>query len=64
MEYNKEKKTIKLERELSNLDEFVLDFVNLLDNYVIVSGYVSILLGRSRTTEDVDLLLPKLRFLE
>ena len=27
---------------------------------MIVSGYVSILLGRSRATEDVDLLIPSL----
>jgi len=60
MEYNKEKREIKLERELSNLDKFVLDFVSLLDEYVIVSGYVSILFGRSRATEDIDLLVPKL----
>jgi len=27
-----------------------------------VSGYVSILLGRTRATEDVDLLVPKMHF--
>ena len=60
MEYNKEKREIKLNRELNNLDKFVLNFVDLLDGYVVVSGYVSILLGRSRATEDVDLLIPEM----
>jgi hypothetical protein len=60
MEYNAEKKEIKLDRELSKLDNFVIDFCKLLKDYVIVSGYVSILLGRSRSTEDVDLLVSKM----
>lgn len=62
MEYLKEKNEIILNRELNELDKFVLDFCNLLDDYVIVSGYVSILFGRSRSTEDVDLLVPKMNF--
>ncbi len=67
MEYNPDKKEVLLNRKLSNLDKFVLDFCKLLDEYVIVSGYVSILFGRSRATEDVDLLVPKMnedKFLE
>jgi hypothetical protein len=60
MKYNADKKEIILDRELSELDKFVIDFCSLLDNYVIVSGYVSILFGRSRSTEDVDLLVPRL----
>jgi hypothetical protein len=58
MEYFEDKKEILLDKEINDLDKFVLDFVDLLDNYVIVSGYVSILFGRSRMTEDVDLLIP------
>lgn len=58
MEYDIDKKEIILNRELNKLDKFVLDFTSYLKNYVIVSGYVSILLGRSRATEDVDLLIP------
>ena len=54
MNFNKE---IKLNKELNKLDKFVIDFCKLLDRYVIVSGYVSILFGRSRSTEDVDLLI-------
>ena len=58
-----DKRTIKLGRIQSNLDEFVLDFVKILGkhtNYVIVSGYVAILFGRSRTTEDIDIIIPKI----
>lgn len=62
MEYDFSKKEIILNRKLNKLDEFILDFVSLLDSYVIVSGYVSIIFGRSRATEDVDLLLPKISF--
>lgn len=56
-------KTIELGRELNDLDLFVLKFINVLKKYtgyVIISGYVSILLGRSRGTEDVDLFMKPL----
>ncbi|MBU0894205.1 MAG: hypothetical protein KKF48_03650 [Nanoarchaeota archaeon] len=60
MEYNLTKKEIRLDRKINELDRFVLDFCRLLDEYVLVSGYVSIIFGRSRATEDVDLLIPKM----
>jgi hypothetical protein len=63
MEYNVERKEIILNRELSELDKFVFDFIRILEkyvDYVIISGYISILLGRSRATEDVDLFLKKI----
>jgi hypothetical protein len=60
MEFDVEKKQIKLNKTLNNLDKFVIGFTSLLDEYVIVSGYVSILFGRTRLTEDVDLLIPKM----
>jgi len=56
---------IILNKELNNLDKFTIDFVNILKNhssYVLVSGYVSILFGRSRISEDIDLLIPKMPF--
>jgi len=59
MKYNINEKKIVLNRELNNLDKFVVNFCSLLEEYVIVSGYVSILFGRSRGTEDVDLLIPR-----
>jgi len=53
---------IKLDRELSELDKFVLSFAKTLQDikYVAVSGYVSILFGRSRATEDIDLLIERI----
>ena len=48
-------------RQHSQLDLFVyrvLDIFNDYTPYVIVSGYVAILLGRSRSTEDIDILIP------
>ena len=62
MEYNPKKKKIVLQKELSNLDKLVLKFIKILEkymDYVIVSGYVSILLGRTRATEDVDIFIKK-----
>lgn len=49
------------EKYLTMLDQFVLDFVRVLESQtpcVIVSGYVAILFGRSRGTEDVNILIP------
>lgn len=59
------KKTIEIDRELSDLDKFTFDFIKVLEkytNYVLVSGYVSILLGRSRSSEDVGIIIPKISF--
>jgi hypothetical protein len=49
------------DKQITLLDRFVLDFLRVLEPntpYVIVSGYVAILFGRSRGTEDVDILIP------
>jgi len=46
---------------VTSLDRFVLGMVQIIQRhtpYVIISGYVAILLGRSRGTEDVDMLIP------
>ena len=55
-----------MKKELSALDIFVLDFVSVLDKlkikYVIISGYVSILFGRSRSSEDIDVIIEKLNY--
>ncbi len=53
---------IKLNKELSELDTFTIDFIKILKkytSYVIISGYVSILLGRARASEDVDIIISK-----
>lgn len=69
MELEFDEKEIHMKHKiLTELDKFVLDFVDLLDvRYVIVSGYVAILFGRSRGTEDIDILIEPLgygRFVE
>ena len=55
---------LTLSRELSELDRDVIEFTSVLDDegieYVIVSGYVAILTGRSRSTEDIDIVLEPL----
>jgi len=66
MEFEFKNNQILFDRELSELDEFVIKFVNILDknkiNYVLVSGYIAILFGRSRETEDIDIILEKISF--
>jgi len=66
MEFEFRDNVILFERELSDLDKFVIKFVEILDknkiNYVLVSGYVAILFGRSRETEDVDVIVEKVSF--
>ena len=63
------KASIRLVKELNDLDKLVVDLVRILDRnkvkYALVSGYVSILFGRSRSSEDIDIIvkkLPKRRF--
>ena len=61
----KNKQTIEIDRELSELDTFAIDFIKILHQhspYVIISGYVAILLGRARASEDIDILIPKFDF--
>jgi len=55
--------TIIINRDLNKLDLFVKDFLDVLKrhtSYLIVSGFVSISTGRTRGTEDVDCLVPKM----
>jgi hypothetical protein len=57
--------TLEIKREISDLDRLALDFTTVLEKhtpYVIVSGYVSILLGRARASEDIDIIIPKITF--
>ena len=56
-------KGILLDREVNELDRFVLKFIAITEgytDYVIVSGYVALLLGRNRATEDIDMIIPKM----
>ncbi|MBI2664928.1 hypothetical protein HYX10_06340 [Candidatus Woesearchaeota archaeon] len=59
--YAVEGDVIVLNRELTELDRFVKEFLEVLkkhSDYLIVSGFVSISTGRPRGTEDVDILVP------
>lgn len=58
---------IQLDKEVNDLDRFVFRFVKLLEKctkYVIVSGYVAIIFGRNRGTDDVDIIIPKMNLSE
>jgi len=60
--YNKNFIEIK-DKDLSELDKFVFDFIKILQKhvkYVIISGYVAILFGRNRSSEDVDIFIEKI----
>ena len=65
MELNYDGKKFVFEKELNSLDEFVIRFTNYFNEinirYVVVSGYVAILFGRNRTSEDVDIIIEKLQ---
>jgi len=66
MELEFRKGKIVFNKELSQLDRLVLRFVKILEkariDYVIISGYIAILFGRSRNTEDVDLFIEEMPF--
>src|SRR3990170_5638172 len=61
MELSETKEGIEFKKELNDLDKLVIDFVKVLDDsevrYAIVSGYVAILFGRSRSSEDIDIII-------
>ena len=47
------------------LDTFTLDFVDIVQKhtpYIIVSGFVAISSGRTRATEDIDMIIPRLTY--
>jgi len=64
MELEFRENRIVFEKAFSNLDKLVVKFTKILDKekieYVIVSGYIAILFGRSRNTEDVDLFIEEM----
>ncbi|MFC7198929.1 hypothetical protein [Halospeciosus flavus] len=53
--------TLIVGREPNQLDELAIEFSEILDRFdidhVYIAGYVSILAGRARSTEDVDVLI-------
>src|SRR6056297_1066667 len=56
--------TLVVDREPNQLDELAIEFSHVLDRFdithVYVAGYVSILAGRARSTEDVDVLIERI----
>lgn len=56
--------TIIFERSLSELDEFTIQFCEVLNDmnikYVLVAGYVAIVFGRNRSSEDIDIIVEQL----
>ena len=56
-------KTIKLDRELNELDKFVLNFIKILKkhtDYVVVSEYILILFGKLGQTGDINVFIKEL----
>ena len=64
MDVDLKKKEIKLSKTLTFYDDFVIEFISILNSlkikYVIISGYVVLLFGRPRLTEDIDIFLEDL----
>lgn len=62
MEFTYKKgKIVYPNKEITLLDKLVLKFLGAVNfKYVIISGYLAILFGRSRNTEDVDLFIEKI----
>jgi hypothetical protein len=59
--YILDRERIIIQRDLTELDLFVRDFIDVLKKhtgYLVVSGFISICTGRVRGTEDVDILVP------
>src|SRR3989344_7399359 len=57
------KNTIQLDRVKTELDVFAFKFCKILEKhvkYVVISGYVAILFGRARGSEDVDIFVEEL----
>lgn len=54
---------IRIEKPSNDLDRLILDVAGVLDDadvqYVAVSGYVAVLFGRARATEDVDVIVER-----
>ena len=66
MEITFRKNEIIFNRELSSLDKLAIKFASKLNKlgikYVIVAGYVAIVFGRSRSSEDIDVIMEPLDY--
>ena len=62
--YNMDENVLVINRELTELDIFLKDFLQILkkySDYLVVSGFVSISTGRTRGTEDIDIIVPLMK---
>ena len=60
-----DKNTVELHKELSMLDKLAISVFPIIEkyaNYVVISGYVSILFGRTRVSEDIDAFIGKISY--
>jgi hypothetical protein len=52
---------VVIDKEPSELDELIIDVSRVLEavdvDYAVVSGYVAVLFGRARATEDIDVIV-------
>lgn len=66
MKINYNESEISFEKELNSLDKFTVEFTAILNSlktkYVIISGYIPILFGRNRSSEDIDIIVEKISF--
>ena len=66
MEINFEGRRISFTKEFSKLDDLALHFSERLSaagiRHVFLSGYVAILFGRNRTSEDIDVVCERVPF--
>ena len=66
MKINYNESEISFEKELNSLDKFTVEFTTILNSlktkYVIISGYIPILFGRNRSSEDIDIIVEKISF--
>ena len=49
------------------LDQFVIDFCKIIEKhckYIVCSGFVAISHGRTRGTEDIDMIIERLTLLQ
>ncbi|RLC80500.1 MAG: hypothetical protein DRI61_05660 [Chloroflexi bacterium] len=64
MEIEFKGRDIYLDKELTLYDKLALNFSDVLKkhdvNHVYVSGYVALIFGRSRTSEDIDMLVERM----
>jgi hypothetical protein len=64
MKFEISARQIRMNKVLNEMDNLVIDFTRILNkekiDHVLVSGYISILFGRSRSSEDIDLIAKKI----